>query len=122
MIKTAVPTTMDFFDVAIGVSVLVVVFILSLFTGGFSFFTPWIFWAAALLFVAGFSRAPSQEQTLWRRVVSINLSWLILVPAALWRGTLICSPPGWQPTAILGCAAGPNFGWSGISTAGRATR
>jgi len=71
---------MNFFDVIVGLCALVTVFILSLFTGGFSFSAPWIFWGATVLFVAGFCRAKSQE-ALWRSVVSINLCWLILVPA-----------------------------------------
>jgi hypothetical protein len=80
---------MNFVDVAVGLCALVTVFVLSIFTGGFSFFAPWIFWGATVLFVAGFCRGNSQEEALWRSVVSINFCWLILVPAlvrGIWWG------------------------------------
>jgi len=89
-------------DVAIGFSAIVAVFILSLLTGSFSFFAPWIFWAGVLLFVAGYSRVLPQEEAVWRRVVSINLCWLILVPVALrgvWWMVFLTTAGTFVPTA-----------------------
>jgi hypothetical protein len=40
---------MNLIDIAIGTAALIVASVLSLFTGGFSFFTPWIVWGVIFL-------------------------------------------------------------------------
>ncbi len=92
---------MNLIDVAVGLSALIVASVLSLFTGGFSFFTPWIVWGAILLFVAGLSRAPSQQEAAWKRVFSINLCWLIALAAMLrgsWWGVTLSAIGTFVPT------------------------
>jgi hypothetical protein len=92
---------MKLFDVAVGFFALVAVFVLSLFTGGFTFFGPWIFWGAVALFMAGFCRAPAQGEALWGSVISINLCWLILVPIVLqgvWWGVGLWTLGTFVPT------------------------
>ena len=42
------------FDIVVGFCALVLVFVLSLSTGGFMFIAPWIIWSAMALFLAGF--------------------------------------------------------------------
>jgi hypothetical protein len=88
-------------DVAIGFCALIAVFVLSLFTGGFSFFTPWIIWGMILLSVAGFSRSTSQGESVWQRVISINVCWLIALAAMLrgtWWGAILCAVGTFVPT------------------------
>ncbi|MGD0436122.1 MAG: hypothetical protein ABSB86_06635 [Bryobacteraceae bacterium] len=70
-------------DVAVGLCALIAVLVLSLFTGGFNFFLPWIFWGTLLLFAAGFWRARYPEVAVWRTVVSINLCWLVLTSVVM---------------------------------------
>jgi hypothetical protein len=61
---------------------LIAVFVLSLFTGGFNFALPWIFWGTLVLFAAGFWRG-QPEVAVWRTVVSINLCWLIFITVVM---------------------------------------
>jgi hypothetical protein len=92
---------MSLADIAIGLSALIAACILSLFTGGFSFFTPWLVWVVILFFVAGFSRPPSQQEAVWRRVISIDLCWLIVLPAVLrgiWWGVVLAEVGIFVPT------------------------
>ena len=74
---------MNLIDVAIGTAALVVASALSSLTGGFSFFTPWIFWGSILLFAAGQSRPPSPHDPVWKRALSIDLCWFVALTAML---------------------------------------
>ena len=72
-------------DFAVGFCAVVAMTTLSLFTGGFNSFTPWIIWGVILLFTAGFIRSVCEGEAVWLRGISINACSLIAV-AALLRG------------------------------------
>lgn len=78
--KLCVALLMNLLDMALGFAAILVASILSLLTGGFSFFSPWIFWSSLLLFAIGFSRPSHAADVVWRRVASINLIWFLGVP------------------------------------------
>ncbi len=69
-------------DIAIGITSGLITVVLAMFTGGFVFFAPWLFWAAVTLFIAGFSRLVEARENLGMRVFAVNLSWFVILP--LW--------------------------------------
>jgi hypothetical protein len=79
------------------------VFGLSLMTGGFSFYQPWIIWSVIVLFSVGFFKG-SPYEAIWPKVLTINSSWIVaaiflaghdwwLPPAAI-AGTLLPTAAG----------------------------
>jgi hypothetical protein len=84
-------------DVGVGFMAGVVTFLLAMFTGGFVFFAPWIFWSVVVLFLAGLARGARSTFDTWVQAACINLTWFIIV--LLWlqgQGVLI-----WAAATIL---------------------
>jgi len=70
-------------------------------TGGFSFLTPWALWGTLLLFGCGWVFAQHPADKTWRKVLGINLSWLLLIPAVVrgqWWSVLLLTAGTLVPT------------------------
>jgi hypothetical protein len=55
--------------------------VFALFTMGFNFFTPWIFWGIIILFLAGFIRGARSTLNVWVQAICVNFTWFIIFPA-----------------------------------------
>ncbi len=90
-------------DAGLGFAGLLAVFVLAMFTGGFSFIQPWILWIVVVCFLVGFSRKVERGERLWRRILLLDVAWLSLSPLALlsprpWLAVFVFFAPG-IPTA-----------------------
>ena len=65
-------------DLLSGIVAVGVVFVLSLMTGGFSFYQPWILWSVIALFTVGLFRG-NRRDSVWPKVLIINSSWIVLI-------------------------------------------
>ena len=80
-------------DIGLGLASIPVVFVLAMLTGGFTFWTPWLLWCSLVLFGCGWMFAHRPADHTWRKVVGINLSWLLGIPIVV-RG------PWWLITLV----------------------
>lgn len=92
-----------FLDALTGVPAMGLVFIMALFLGGFSFFTPWLIVTPPILFIAGLFRARSEGNPLLKGLV-MSLPSLIIV--ALLGSPRITMLGIGAPLLFLPCALG----------------
>ena len=76
-------------DVGAGLVALVLTPTLALFSGGFNFFQPWLFWGTMLLFLAGVARGRHMNLNVWVHAICINLTWFICIPFAVYAPRIL---------------------------------
>lgn len=74
------------------------VIVLVIYTGGFNFFTPWFLWPTVVFFFLGLGRGIGTNKSLWRRVLTLNVAWLLLTPIVFladpwWFGVFLLLMP-----------------------------
>lgn len=66
-------------DAAMGIIALGLTIVLAFFTGGLSFFAPWIFWGGVTLFLCGLFRSDGPISNIWIRAICVSLPWIIII-------------------------------------------
>ena len=69
-------------DAGLGFAGLSAVLIFCIFSGGFSFLQPWFIWPAVVFVLLGLSRKVRFDESLWSRVFSLDVAWLLAIPLA----------------------------------------
>lgn len=95
-------------DIGLGCASVPVVFLLALFTGGFNFWLPWLLCSLAL-FGCGWISARHPSDSVWRKALGINLSWLLLTLATV-------GGPSWLIVLIALGTLVPTFCGIGLRT------
>jgi len=88
-------------DAVTGVSAFGLIFVLALFLGGFSFFSPWMIVTPPILFIAGLVRARSKANVLLKGLVISLPSLVIAALLGNYSGVGVSAP-----FVILPCLLG----------------